>query len=176
LVQRAGFGNLEDIEPIHVAAHTEHHPGAAATFKQHIAAIRMLFSWLTEKRYLGNEPGVRGQDTEVFPERRQDAGSLSHTDLEQLFFSALLVQRVNKVALWKGGIGIMTLNILGLGKASVLAASSWLTPISPGSAVMRTASSGILSRNVASIFQTSKSSLLGSSLMFLLTSARTVFM
>jgi hypothetical protein len=25
---------------------------------------------------------------------------------------------VNKVALWKGGIGIMTLNILGLGKAS----------------------------------------------------------
>jgi hypothetical protein len=46
--QRAGFGNLEDIEPIDVAAHTEHHPGTAATFKQHIAAIRMLFSWLTE--------------------------------------------------------------------------------------------------------------------------------
>src|SRR4029077_8463199 len=107
-----------DIEPIHVAAHTEHHPGAAATFKQHIAAIRMLFSWLTEKRHLGNEPGVRGQDTEVFPERRQDAGSLSLTDLDQLFFSALLVQRVNKVALSKGGIGIITLNILGLGKAS----------------------------------------------------------
>ena len=128
-MQRAGFGNLEDIEPIHLAAHTEHHPGAAATFKQHIAAIRMLFSWLTEKRHLGNEPGVRGQDTEVFPERRQDAGSLSLTDLDQLFFSALLVQPVNKVALWKGGIGIMTLNILGLGKASVLAASRWLTPI-----------------------------------------------
>jgi hypothetical protein len=116
--QRAGFGNLEDIEPIHVAAHTEHHPGAAATFKQHIAAIRMLFSCLTEKRHLGNEPGVRGQDTEVFPERRQNAGGLSLTDLDQLFFSALLVQRVNKVALSKGGIGIITLNILGLGKAS----------------------------------------------------------
>jgi hypothetical protein len=118
--QRAGFGNLEDIEPIHLAAHTEHHPGAAATFKQHIAAIRMLFSWLTEKRHLGNEPGVRGQDTEVFPERRQDAGSLSLTDLDQLFFSALLVQPVNKVALWKGGIGIMTLNILGLSLDAVV--------------------------------------------------------
>jgi hypothetical protein len=54
---------------------------------------------------------VRGQDTEVFPVRRQDADSLSLSDLEQLFFSALLVQRVNKVALWQGGIGIMTLNI-----------------------------------------------------------------
>ena len=32
-------------EPIHVAAYIESRQGSAATIKQHIAAIQMLFSW-----------------------------------------------------------------------------------------------------------------------------------
>src|SRR5271166_4094274 len=59
---------------------------------------------------------------------------------------------------------------------SVLATSSWLTPISPGSAVMRMASSGRGSRNVASMFQISHSLMLGSSLIFLVIRASIVFM
>jgi site-specific recombinase XerD len=54
--QRAGFRHLEDIEPITVAAYVEQHPGSAATLKQHMAAIRMLFSWLTEKGILAINP------------------------------------------------------------------------------------------------------------------------
>jgi Phage integrase, N-terminal SAM-like domain len=50
--QRAGFSNLEDIEPIHVAAYIEQHPGSAAAIKQDMAAIRMMFSWLAEKGIL----------------------------------------------------------------------------------------------------------------------------
>ena len=49
--ERAGYQELEDIEPITVAAYIESFQRQAAppTVKQHIAAIRMLFSWLTEK-------------------------------------------------------------------------------------------------------------------------------
>jgi integrase/recombinase XerD len=54
--QRAGFSNIEDIEPIHVAAYIESHKGSAATIKQHMAAIRMMFSWLTEKGILAINP------------------------------------------------------------------------------------------------------------------------
>src|SRR5260370_30772443 len=54
--QRAGFSNLEDIEPIHVAAYIEQHSRSAAPIKQHMAAIRMLFSWLTEKGVLAINP------------------------------------------------------------------------------------------------------------------------
>jgi site-specific recombinase XerD len=54
--ERAGFRHLEDIEPITVAAYIEQHPGSAPTLKQHMAAIRMFFSWLTEKGVLGMNP------------------------------------------------------------------------------------------------------------------------
>ena len=49
--QRAGFQSLEDIEPITVAAYIEQHAGSPPSVKQHMAAIRMLFSWLTEKGF-----------------------------------------------------------------------------------------------------------------------------
>jgi len=51
-VERAGYGHLEDIEPITVAAYVETFQRQAAppTVKQHMAAIRMLFSWLTRER------------------------------------------------------------------------------------------------------------------------------
>jgi site-specific recombinase XerD len=47
---------LEDIEPITVAAYIEQHLGSPPTVKQHMAAIRMLFSWLTEKGILAMNP------------------------------------------------------------------------------------------------------------------------
>src|ERR1700736_8291 len=59
--QRAGFSNIEDIEPIHVAAYIEQHSGSVATIKQHMAAIRMMFSWLTEKGILAINPAVRSK-------------------------------------------------------------------------------------------------------------------
>jgi integrase/recombinase XerD len=56
---------LEDIEPITVAAYVEQHPGSPATVKQHMAAVRMLFSWLTEKGVLAMNP-AREVKTERF--------------------------------------------------------------------------------------------------------------
>jgi hypothetical protein len=41
---------------ITVAAYVEQHPGSPATIKQHMSAIRMLFSWLTEKGILAMNP------------------------------------------------------------------------------------------------------------------------
>jgi hypothetical protein len=58
--ERAGYQELEDIEPITVAAYIEtlQRRTAPPTVKQHMAAIRMLFSWLTEKGILAmNLPG-----------------------------------------------------------------------------------------------------------------------
>lgn len=53
---------LVDIEPIHVAAYIERHPGAPPTVKQHLAAVRMLFDWLVTGRVLAMNPAasVRG--------------------------------------------------------------------------------------------------------------------
>jgi site-specific recombinase XerD len=53
---QAGFRHLEDLDPIHVAAYIEGHAGSRATIKQHMAAIRMLFSYLTEKGVLAMNP------------------------------------------------------------------------------------------------------------------------
>jgi integrase/recombinase XerD len=54
--ERGGFRQLEDIEPIHVAAYIEKHPGSPPTVQQHLAALRMFFSWLTEKGVLAMNP------------------------------------------------------------------------------------------------------------------------
>ena len=53
---------LIDIEPIHVAAYIERHPGAPPTVKQHLAAVRMLFDWLVVGQVLAMNPAasVRG--------------------------------------------------------------------------------------------------------------------
>jgi site-specific recombinase XerD len=65
--ERAGYQHLEDIEPITVAAYIEtlQRQAAPATVKQHMAAIRMLFSWLTEKGVLAMNP-AREVKTERF--------------------------------------------------------------------------------------------------------------
>ena len=56
--ERADYQHLEDIEPITVAAYIEtlQRQAALPTVKQHMAAIRMLFSWLTEKGVLAMNP------------------------------------------------------------------------------------------------------------------------
>jgi len=66
-VERAGYQHLEDIEPITVAAYIEilQRQAAPPTVKQHMAAIRMLFSWLTEKGVLAMNP-AREVKTEKF--------------------------------------------------------------------------------------------------------------
>src|ERR1700739_1256214 len=65
--ERAGYQYLEDIEPITVAAYIEtlQRQAAPPTVKQHMAAIRMLFSWLTEKGVLAMNP-AREVKTERF--------------------------------------------------------------------------------------------------------------
>jgi hypothetical protein len=65
--ERAGYQDLEDIEPITVAAYIEilQRQAAPATIKQHMAAIRMMFSWLTEKGVLAMNP-AREVKTERF--------------------------------------------------------------------------------------------------------------
>src|SRR5258708_25286619 len=65
--ERAGYQDLEDIEPITVAAYIEMlgRQASAPTVKQHMAAIRMLFSWLTEKGILAMNP-AREVKTEKF--------------------------------------------------------------------------------------------------------------
>jgi site-specific recombinase XerD len=65
--ERAGYQDLEDIEPITVAAYIEilQRRAAPPTVKQHMAAIRMLFSWLTEKGVLAMNPS-REVKTERF--------------------------------------------------------------------------------------------------------------
>src|SRR5271169_4574553 len=66
-VECAGYRDLEDIEPITVAAYIEilQRRAAPPTVKQHMAAIRMLFSWLTEKGVLAMNP-AREVKTERF--------------------------------------------------------------------------------------------------------------
>jgi site-specific recombinase XerD len=66
-VERAGYQDLEDIEPITVAAYIEilQRRAAPPTVKQHMDAIRMLFSWLTEKGVLAMNP-AREVKTERF--------------------------------------------------------------------------------------------------------------
>ena len=53
---------LLDIEPIHVAAYIERHPGSPPTVKQHLAAVRMLFDWFVTGQVLAMNPAasVRG--------------------------------------------------------------------------------------------------------------------
>ena len=65
--ERSGYQHLEDIEPITVAAYIEtlQRQAAPPTVKQHMAAIRMLFSWLTEKGILAMNP-AREVKTERF--------------------------------------------------------------------------------------------------------------
>ena len=65
--ERVGYQDLEDIEPITVAAYIEtlRRKAAPPTVKQHIAVIRMLFSWLTKKGVLAMNP-AREVKTERF--------------------------------------------------------------------------------------------------------------
>ena len=57
-----GVTELEQLEPVLIAAYIESHPGSPPTVKQHLAAIRMLFDWLVTGHILDVNPAaaVRG--------------------------------------------------------------------------------------------------------------------
>jgi len=67
-VERAGYQQLEDIEPITVAAYIEtlQRQAAPPTVKQHMAAIRMMFSLAYRKRSAGHESGPGSENREIF--------------------------------------------------------------------------------------------------------------
>jgi len=54
--------DLDQVEPVTVAAYIEQHPGSKPTVKQHLAAIRMLFDWLVTGQVVPSNPAasVRG--------------------------------------------------------------------------------------------------------------------
>lgn len=62
--EQAGWGELEDIEPVHIAMYVEHlgQRLAAPSVKQHLAALRMLFDWLVVGQVMPINPAsvVRG--------------------------------------------------------------------------------------------------------------------
>ena len=59
---KRGLTELDQLEPVVIAAYIESHPGSAPTVKQHLAAIRMLFDWLVTGHVLDVNPAgsVRG--------------------------------------------------------------------------------------------------------------------
>jgi integrase/recombinase XerD len=84
--QRAGFQSLEDIEPITLAAYIEQHPSSPPTIKQHMAAIRMLFSWLTEKGILAMNP-AREVKTPKFSRSEGKTPAPPHQEVQRLLDS-----------------------------------------------------------------------------------------
>src|ERR1700720_1704491 len=84
-VERAGYQQLEDIEPITVAAYIEtlQRQAAPPTVKQHMAAIRMLFSWLTEKGALAMNP-AREVKTERFSRTEGKARAFVEGEVQKL--------------------------------------------------------------------------------------------
>ena len=74
--ERAGYQDLEDIEPITVAAYIEilTTPGRAAhgqtAHGRHPDAVFLAY----RKRSAGHESGPGSQDREIFADRRQNAG------------------------------------------------------------------------------------------------------
>ena len=77
---------LDDIEPITVAAYIEGHPGSKKTIKQHLAALRMMFNWLVTGQILLTNPAhaVRGPK---YSERRGKTPALSAEEAKHLLDS-----------------------------------------------------------------------------------------
>jgi hypothetical protein len=74
--ERAGYQDLEDIEPITVAAYIEilQRQAAPPTVKQHMAAVRMLLFLAHRKRSARHESGPGSQNREIFTDRRENPG------------------------------------------------------------------------------------------------------
>jgi site-specific recombinase XerD len=83
--ERTGYQDLEDIEPSTVAAYNERLQRNAAppTVKQHMAAIRMLFPWLTEKGVLAMNP-AREVKTEKFSHTEGKTPAFVDGEVQQL--------------------------------------------------------------------------------------------
>ena len=108
---------LINIEPIHVAAYIERHPGSPPTVKQHLAAVRMLFDWLVTGQVLAMNPAasVRGPKHVVkrgktpvldADQARQLLDSIDTTKLSGLRDRALIAIMVFSFARVSAAIGI----------------------------------------------------------------------
>jgi len=84
--QNAGFQHLEDVEPITVAAYIEKHPGSLPTIKRHMAAIRMFFSWMTEKGILAMNP-AREVKTACFSRSEGKTPAFEPNDVQKVLES-----------------------------------------------------------------------------------------
>jgi site-specific recombinase XerC len=76
-----------------VAAYIEGPPRSAATIKQHMAAIRMLFSWLTEKGVLAMNP-AREVKTPKFPRSEGKTPAPPHQEVQKLLDSIDVTHQV----------------------------------------------------------------------------------
>jgi site-specific recombinase XerD len=76
---------IRNIEPITVAAYIEtlQRQAAPPTVKQHMAAIRMLFSWLTEKGILAMNP-AREVKTERFSRTEGKTAAFVEGEVQKL--------------------------------------------------------------------------------------------
>jgi len=91
--------DLQRVNPVTVAAYIDHHPGAAPTVKQHLAAIRMLFDWLVTGQVIPTNPAssVRGPKYLV---KRAESLFLQRTRREA-FLTPLIPTRS-----WASGTGL----------------------------------------------------------------------
>lgn len=80
-----GIGLLE-VEPLHVAAYIEGHPGSLPTKKQHLSALRMLFAWMVKEGSMRGNP-AREVRTEKFSRAEGKTAALSIEEIQQLFAS-----------------------------------------------------------------------------------------
>jgi site-specific recombinase XerD len=84
----AGFRDLQQLQPVHVAAYVEQlgKTHSAPSVKQHLAAVRMLFDWLVVSQVVPNNPAsvVRGPKHVV---KRGKTPVLSPEEARQLFQS-----------------------------------------------------------------------------------------
>ena len=112
--ERAGYQDLEDIEPITVASYIEtlQRLGAPPTVKQHMAAIRMLFSWLTEKGVLAMNP-AREVKTERFSRTEGKTPAFVEGEVQKLL-SVIEISRhpptpASAIALYLGPLPTLSL-------------------------------------------------------------------
>jgi Phage integrase, N-terminal SAM-like domain len=112
--ERAGYQDLEDIEPITVAAYIEtlQRRAAAPTVKQHMAAIRMLFSWLTEKGVLAMNP-AREVKTERFCHQNEDvAPAVAPVSRRHALHAQSLWFLADVIGLFSNNVGSFSRNVV----------------------------------------------------------------
>ncbi|MCC7230614.1 MAG: tyrosine-type recombinase/integrase [Fimbriimonadaceae bacterium] len=113
---------LATIEPMHVAAYIEKHPGAPQTVKQHLAGIRMLFDWLVVGQVVRLNPAaaVRGPRHSY---RKGKTPILSAEDARALFDSIDVSHVVGKRD--RALMGLMVFSFARVGAVTAMAVEDY---------------------------------------------------